>query len=75
MISIEAYRLVIGSFNNSSRQLNLCSICKGFSILSSGIIRLFRPIKFITIILLNGGDIEPKPVPTFLIGDLTAHPQ
>ena len=76
MISIEAYRLAIGNFNNLSKQLNLRSICNGIRVgsymTSSGISDLLKPSRFITlfflsIIMLNSGNIETNPGPTFSI--------
>ena len=76
MISIDAYRLTIGNFNNSSKQLNLRTICDGITmgsyVSSSGISDLLKPTRFITlfflsIILLSSGDIETNPGPTFSI--------
>ena len=75
MISIEAYRLSVGSFNNC-KQLNLRTICKGILVGSHTSIRkisgLLRPARFITLfflgmILINSGDIETNPGPSFSI--------
>ena len=75
MISIEAYRLAIGHFNNLFKQLNLRSICNGIRVgsymSSSGISDLLKPSRFITLfflismIMLSFGDIETNPGPTF----------
>ena len=76
MISIDAYRVTIGAFNNSSRQLNLRTICRGLTIgchiSSTGISKLLKPTRFVTLfiliaILINCGDIETNPGPTFSI--------
>ena len=76
MISLDAYRLSIGSFNNSSLQFNLRTICRGLTIgvhvSSKGVSRLIKPTKFMTLfvltaILLACGDIETNPGPTFSI--------
>ena len=75
MISIEAYRLSVGSFNNC-KQLNLSTICKAILVGSHSSIRkisgLLRPARFITLfflgmILINSGDIETNPGPSFSI--------
>ena len=76
MISLNAYRLTIGSFNNSSLQLNLRTICRGLIIgcrvSSRGVSQLLKPTRFITLfivttILLASGDIETNPGPIFTI--------
>ena len=75
MISIEAYRLSVGSFNNC-KQLNLSTICKAILVGSHSSIRkisgLLRPARFITLfflgmILINSGNIETNPGPSFSI--------
>ena len=72
MISLDGYRLSIGSFNNSSLQFNLRTICRGLTIgvhvSSKGVSRLIKPTKFMTLfvltaILLACGDIETNPGP------------
>ena len=79
MISIDAYRLAIGSFNMSSLQLNLHQICRGLIIgchvSSTGVSNLLKPIRIITllllaVILLQSGDIETNPGPTFSISTI-----
>ena len=79
MISLDAYRLSIGSFNNSSLQLNLRTICRGLkigiSLSSKGVSQLLKPTRFMTLfvltaILLTCGDIESNPGPTFSISTL-----
>ena len=76
MISIDAYRVTIGAFNNSSRQLNLRTICRGLTIgchiSSTGISKLLKPTRFVNLFILiaifiNCGDIETNPGPTFSI--------
>ena len=76
MISLDAYRLSIGCFNNSSLQLNLRTICRGLTIgvhvSSKGVSQLLRPTRFMTLFVLTGilltcGDIESNPGPTFSI--------
>ena len=77
MISIDAYRLTIGSFNMSSiKKLNLRTFCRGLTIgchvSSTGLSKLLKLTRFITLfvitaILLQSGDIETNPGPTFSI--------
>ena len=68
--------IYLGAFNNSSLQLNLRTICKGLSVgshvSSAGISKLLKPTRFFTLlvltsILMNSGDIERNPGPTFSI--------
>ena len=76
MISLDAYRLSIGLFNNSSLQINLRTICRGLTIglhvSSKGVSQLLKPTRFMTLfvltaILLTCVDIESNPGPTFSI--------
>ena len=54
MISIDAYRLTIGSFNYFSLQLNLRTICRGLTVgchvTSTGVTKLLKPARFFCII-------------------------
>ena len=69
MISLDAYRLSIGSFNSPFLLLNLQTICQGLKI---GILvssKLLKPTRFMTLfvltaILLTCGDVESNPGPT-----------
>ena len=75
MISLEAYRLSIGSFDGT-RQLSLKPIYRhlliGSSISSTGLHRILKPVPFIAtalylcIVLLTSGDIETNPGPVSL---------
>ena len=76
MISLDAYRLTIGSFNMSSLQLNLRTTCRGLNIgchvSSTGLSKFLKLTRFITLFLitsflLQSGDIETNPGPTFSI--------
>ena len=72
MISIDAYRISIGNFNNT-RQLDLRSIYRHLNISSSvssrGLSRILKPCRFLSvalyigIILVTSGDIETNPGP------------
>ena len=73
MISLDAYRLSIGSFNSPFLLLNLQTICQGLKI---GILvssKLLKPTRFITAILLTCGDVESNPGPTISISTVKGY--
>ena len=78
MISLDAYRLSIGSFNSPFLLLNLQTICQGLKI---GILvssKLLKPTRFMTLfvltaILLTCGDVESNPGPTISISTVKGY--
>ena len=78
MISLDAYRLSIGSFNSPFLLLNVQTICQGLKI---GILvssKLLKPTRFMTLfvltaILLTCGDVESNPGPTISISTVKGY--